>query len=560
MPRLVVYVRTSTDDQQSPLESRRWQLARAEQTASGRAQVVRVVHDVDVSRSIPWARRPEAARLLLQLPNPMRGWNGIIVAEPQRAFGDATQMQLVLRQLTHYKICLWVPELGGPVDPDSEAHDLLLLLFGGLSRAEINRMRVRIRAQMRAMVPEGRFLGGRPPYGYRIVPTDTAHPNPEKARWGVKISQLQPDPTAAQVVRRIFDMRSQGIGYKAIASALSADEVPSPSANDPGRNPHRRTSGWVPSAIQAIILNPKYKGTQRFGHCTKTQQLIDPADPALGHKTRMTPSATSDVILVDGLIEPIVTPEQWEAAQPGRASHHQGRPAVSGASRYSLRGLIICGKCGKRMQGQTVTRKSGRPVFGYKCAHKTTGPDGSSSTITVFVAEGRILPVLNTWLAQISEPAHLDETIDQLLAQQSSTAETSAILRARCQEAEAEARIERLLASIEAGIDPAIVATKVRSAQEDLASARATIDSIPGAPVVDATSLRQHLATISELLSQLGRADAETKRHLYETAGIRVEWDRTPDGDTITPTVHLPSGPKTSQALNGQKLLLPKTS
>ena len=46
---------------------------------------------------------------------------------------------------------LWVPEVGGPVDPDSEAHDLLVSMFGGLSRAERNRLRVRVRTAMMAM-------------------------------------------------------------------------------------------------------------------------------------------------------------------------------------------------------------------------------------------------------------------------------------------------------------------------------------------------------------------------------------------------------------------------
>jgi DNA invertase Pin-like site-specific DNA recombinase len=43
-------------------------------------------------------------------------------------------------------------------------------VFGGMSKGERNRIKLRVRAAMAAQAAvEGRFLGGRPPYGYRIV-------------------------------------------------------------------------------------------------------------------------------------------------------------------------------------------------------------------------------------------------------------------------------------------------------------------------------------------------------------------------------------------------------
>src|SRR5579859_5854419 len=60
-------------------------------------------------------------------------------------------------------------EVGGRVDPDSEAHDLLMSLFGGLAKAERNRLRHRVRAAIAAHASSGRCLGGRPPYGYALI-------------------------------------------------------------------------------------------------------------------------------------------------------------------------------------------------------------------------------------------------------------------------------------------------------------------------------------------------------------------------------------------------------
>src|SRR5207245_6841044 len=80
-------------------------------------------------------RRPEARRLLDEAADTARGWEALVIAEPQRAFSGA-QFQLVFPVLSHHGGELWVPEVGGPVDPDSEPHDLVMSLFGGLSKAE----------------------------------------------------------------------------------------------------------------------------------------------------------------------------------------------------------------------------------------------------------------------------------------------------------------------------------------------------------------------------------------------------------------------------------------
>ena len=59
------YGRVSTEDQQDPESSKQWQLHRSLgliQPAGG--EVVEEFFDIGQSRSLPWKRRPEAARLL----------------------------------------------------------------------------------------------------------------------------------------------------------------------------------------------------------------------------------------------------------------------------------------------------------------------------------------------------------------------------------------------------------------------------------------------------------------------------------------------------------------
>jgi len=198
--------RVSTEDQQDPEASRNWQLARARgliEPVGG--VVVAEFFDIGLSRSIPWKRRPQAARLLEALKRPDRGFDAVVIGEPQRAF-YGNQFGLTFPLFVHYGVHLWVPEVGGAVDPGSNAHDLVMALYGGMSKGERNRIKIRVRAAMASQAAtEGRFLGGRPPYGYQLVDAGP-HPNPGKAADGKRLHRLEPDEQTADVVRRIFAM------------------------------------------------------------------------------------------------------------------------------------------------------------------------------------------------------------------------------------------------------------------------------------------------------------------------------------------------------------------
>src|ERR1019366_9056037 len=198
------YGRVSTEDQQDPVASRGWQLARARSLIDAQGGVVTSeFFDTGTSRSLPWSRRPEAARLLATLRDPARGFGAVVIGEPARAF-YGNQFGLTFPVFVHYGVELWVPEVGGKVDPGSEAHELVMSLYGGMSKGERNRIKVRVRSSMAAQAEhEGRFLGGRPPYGYLLADAG-AHPNPGKAALGARLHRVAVDPGATPFVQRVF--------------------------------------------------------------------------------------------------------------------------------------------------------------------------------------------------------------------------------------------------------------------------------------------------------------------------------------------------------------------
>jgi hypothetical protein len=133
------------------------------------------------------------------------------------------------------------------------------------------------------------LLGGRPPYGYRLVDPGP-HPNPGKVNDGKRRRRLALDPVAAPVVERVFDEYvNGGLGLYAIAEGLTRDSIPSPSGHDPERNRHRASArgAWGKSAIRAVLGNPRYTGRQVWNRPRRDEVLVDVHEVALGHETVM---------------------------------------------------------------------------------------------------------------------------------------------------------------------------------------------------------------------------------------------------------------------------------
>ncbi len=115
-------------------------------------RVVTEFFDVGTSRALPWKRRPRANELLAALKDPRRGFEAVVIGEPQRAF-YGNQLGLTFPVFEHYDVQLWVPEVGGAVDPGSDAHELVMSLYGGMSKGECNRIKIRVRSAMAAKTP-----------------------------------------------------------------------------------------------------------------------------------------------------------------------------------------------------------------------------------------------------------------------------------------------------------------------------------------------------------------------------------------------------------------------
>ena len=208
--RFAFYGRTSTAEFQDPVTSRAWQREMAESVIVGHGVIAGEFFDVGCSRRVPWARRPRAAVLLDQVQEADCGFDAVVVGEFERAFTDR-QFHEVAALLAVHGVAAWLPEVGGPVNLADPDHRVLMQVLAAQSQREVVRSRHRTVAAMTAQtVEQGRFLGGRPPYGYRLVDAGP-HPNRAHAAWGRRRQRLDPDPVTARHVQWIFAERKGGM-------------------------------------------------------------------------------------------------------------------------------------------------------------------------------------------------------------------------------------------------------------------------------------------------------------------------------------------------------------
>jgi site-specific DNA recombinase len=400
--RFAFYGRVSTKEFQDRTSSCYWQREVANDLVAGRGTIVAEFFDIGLSRRRGWERRPQAAALLAALADPARGFDAVVVGEYERAF-YGNQFGHITTLLDRAGIQLWLPETDGPVDPHCPTHQALIMLLGAQSKREVLRARFRVTAAMQAQTREqGRYLGGRPPYGYRL--TDAGpHPNTAHAQWGRRLRRLEPDPATAPHVQWMFAQRLTGRSIANIARTLNQMGVPCPSSTDPARNPHRTGKGWTLRTVACILANPRYTGRQVWNRHSNNRKHADQTEnPAGQTPIPQQRPASHPVVSTKAAHIPLVSEGEFIAAQ----HIHAARPTSDQTTRtYLLAGLLRCGLCNRRMDSHWV---NGRP--GYRCRHgrTTANPPNAGHPRNLYLREDTILTSLAATLTtETQNPRHL---------------------------------------------------------------------------------------------------------------------------------------------------------
>ena len=197
------------------------------------------------------------------------------------------------------------------------------------------------------------------------------------------------DPEAAEVVKRIFTMRAQGMSYRAISIQLNSENILPPSDyryQKLGReNPFNVRHVWTQSAIRSMLCNPIYLGKMAMMRTTTVSYK--------NHKVvRKDPS---EWIVTENNHEPIISQELWDKVRETETSVSRGKRSGDGRVK-PLCGMMYCADCGYKMKAGTRvrTRKNGEVIrdYNYNCSSYALYGKGHCSTnfIMTYEIEGAI--------------------------------------------------------------------------------------------------------------------------------------------------------------------------
>ena len=194
----------------------------------------------------------------------------------------------------------------------------------------------KIKTSLKAKMKDGKYVGGRAPFGYTKDPDNK--------------NQLLVDEEQALVVTRIFDMALNGLSYYKIADILTNEGVKTPAAYYGfewcgNYNPH--FNKWNSKTIYDILNNRIYTGDLVQGRRCKVNYKVK----------KIVKNNPNNYIVVENTHEAIIDKELFNEVGK-RLPKNVGRKEKK--ENNLLDGLLYCGDCGHRISVQARRKRDNK--------------------------------------------------------------------------------------------------------------------------------------------------------------------------------------------------------
>lgn len=214
---------------------------------------------------------------------------------------------------------------------------------------------------------------------------------------------------------------------------------------------------------------------------------------------------------------------------------HPGRTRLRGTGRAdtATRSGAWCGAgvAGGECKATRPNGFLGRVL--YRCDSKAEYP-AVGHPESMYVAEARTLPALDRWLGDLFAPDRIEETVMAIMDEADQARPEAPELReARQTATESRKLISRHIAAIEAGVDPAVIATRMREAHVALAQAEAILAAHQDGPALSVDDLRDLLCSGEALPQLLAVATPDERRRIYDAAGISLRYSGTKNAASL---------------------------
>lgn len=278
-----------------------------------------------------------------------REFDVLIVREVDRLARDMAKQFLVEQELKQAGVAIEYALYDFPQTPEGRLQKNLYAMFAEYEREKLyQRMARGKRRKARGGDPA---IGGRPPYGYRIVPVDEQH------------KQLEVIPDQAEAVRLIFQRFAvDHWSTAAIASELNARGFAAPGDAEPHKYSKERAPGWTFYNLYHILRREAYTGHYPL-YRTHWEHYVDRAGQPRKRQVKRPQEdwvyITAPAIISHELYEQaqaILARRDFKVTQPQKNSYLMGH------------GRLTCSRCGYKLISYTVRKKSGQTYSYYRCA------------------------------------------------------------------------------------------------------------------------------------------------------------------------------------------------
>ena len=288
--------------------------------------------------------RPEFMQMLEDIKSEKDQVSYVLVFKLSRFGRNAADVLSSLQLMQDYGVNLVCVEDG--IDSSKDAGKLMISVLSAVAEIERENIQIQTMEGRKQKAREGKWNGGLPPYGYKLVN-----------------GLLMIEEEEAEIIRIIFDKYlNTSMGSIAITEYLNSHGYKK-------KLRHNNTLDYfTENFISKVLDNAVYCGRITYGKRTM--------EKVIGTRNEYRQVRKDDYIDVKGIHEGIITEEEWAQVQIKRKSMAAYQPKTHSLEHeHILSGLLKCPKCGGPMYGNVNRKKkkdgsSYKDYFFYRCQRR----------------------------------------------------------------------------------------------------------------------------------------------------------------------------------------------
>lgn len=267
---------------------------------------------IDRAFSGKTVKRPDFQRMLNTIGTQECSFKAVIIHKMDRFSRNAADALTYKNLLKDYGI-----DLVSTVEriKDDANGRLLYGIMSNINQYYIDNLSNEVVKGMKENAYKCIWNGGKPPLGYSVDP---------------ETKKLIIDEDEAIIVRKIFQMASEGCGYNTIIKELNACGYTTKAGNPFGKN-----------SLYDLIGNERYYGVYIFNKRAKRSST--------NTRNMRKFKDESEIIRIENGNPAIISKDLWLRANISRKT--SSKLATNAKHTYILSGLLKCGECGAKMHG-----------------------------------------------------------------------------------------------------------------------------------------------------------------------------------------------------------------